>query len=244
MLSPDIEEQMAQTELIEIDELVAEIDTRLLALPNLKAENVRDVRREFSKRLANTSPQIVIALSLGLLRLGRPGFEYRFVAYELVCHHKAALRSLGEEKLELLGRGISSWGDVDTFACYLAGPAWREHQVPDVLIHRWARSEDRWWRRAALVCTVALNNKARGGSGDTARTLEVCRILVSDRDDMVVKAMSWSLRELIRRDPQAVRAFLEEYKNVLAPRVLREVRAKLTTGLKNPRRKVDTSVSK
>jgi hypothetical protein len=31
---------------------------------------------------------------------------------------------------------------------------------------------------------------------------------------------------------------------VLAPRVLREVRAKLTTGLKNPRRKVDTSVNK
>lgn len=235
---------MAQTELIEIDELVDEIDARLLALPNLKVENVRNVRREFSKRLANTSPQIVIALSLRLLQLGRPGFEYRFVAYELVCHHIAALRSLGEKELELLGRGISSWGDVDTFACYLAGPAWRQYQVPDELIRRWARSEDRWWRRAALVCTVALNNKARGGSGDTARTLEVCRILVSDRDDMVVKAMSWSLRELSRRDPQAVRAFLEEYKNVLAPRVLREVRAKLTTGLKNPRRKVDTSVSK
>jgi 3-methyladenine DNA glycosylase AlkD len=235
---------MAQTELIEIDELVDEIVARLLALSNLKAENVRNVRREFSKRLANTSPQIVIALSLRLLQLGRPGFEYRFVAYELVCHHKAALRSLGEKDLELLGRGISSWGDVDTFACYLAGPAWCQYQVPDELIHRWARSEDRWWRRAALVCTVALNNKARGGSGDTARTLEVCRILVSDRDDMVVKAMSWSLRELSRRDPQAVRAFLEEYKNVLAPRVLREVRAKLTTGLKNPRRKVDTSVNK
>jgi len=90
---------MAQTELIEIDELVDEIVARLLALPNLKAENVRNVRREFSKRLANTSPQIVIALSLRLLQLGRPGFEYRFVAYELVCHHKAALRSLGEKDL-------------------------------------------------------------------------------------------------------------------------------------------------
>jgi 3-methyladenine DNA glycosylase AlkD len=235
---------MAQTELIEIDELVAEIDDRLLALPNLKAENVRNVRRGFSKRLANTSPQILIALSLRLLQLGRSGFEYRFVAYELVCHHKAALRCLGEKELELLGRGISSWEDVDTFSCYLAGPAWREHQVPDELIHRWALSEDRWWRRAALVCTVALNNKARGGSGDSARTLEVCRILVSDRDDMVVKAMSWSLRELSRRDPRAVGAFLEEYESELTARVLREVRAKLTTGLKNPRRKVDMSLSK
>jgi len=232
---------MAQTELIEIDELVKEIDARLRALPSLKTENVRAVRREFSKRLANTSSQIVISLSLRLLQLDRPDFEYRFVAYELVCHHKAALRSLGEKELELFGQGIDSWGDVDTFACYLAGPAWRENQVPGELIHRWARSEDRWWRRSALVCTVALNNKARGGSGDTTRTLEVCRILVKDRDDMVVKAMSWSLRELSRRDPEAIQAFLEQYQSVLAARVTREVQNKLTTGLKNPRRKKDIS---
>ena len=232
---------MAQTELIEIDELVKEIDARLRALPSLKTENVRAVRREFSKRLANTSSQIVISLSLRLLQLDRPDFEYRFVAYELVCHHKAALRSLSEKELELFGQGIDSWEDVDTFACYLAGPAWREHQVSNELIHRWARSEDRWWRRCSLVCTVALNNKARGGSGDTTRTLEVCRILVKDRDDMVVKAMSWSLRELSRRDPEAIQAFLEQYQSVLAARVTREVQNKLTTGLKNPRRKKDIS---
>ena len=236
ILAPEIVKHMAQTELIEIEELVYEIDSRIRALPNLKTENVRNVRKEFSKRLVNTSPQFVVSIAIRLLLLNRPGFEYRLVAYELVCYHKAALRSLGEKELELLGQGISSWGDVDTFACYLAGPAWREFQVPDELIHNWACSEDRWWRRAAVVCTVALNNKARGGRGDTARTLDVCRLLVSDRDDMVVKALSWSLRELSRRDPDAVRAFLLEYKGMLAPRVVREVNTKLTTGLKNPRK--------
>ena len=228
---------MVQSELIEIDEIVYEIDSRIRRLPNLKVESVRNVHKEFSKRLVNTSPKIVISISIRLLQLDRPGFEYRLVAYELVCYHKAALRSLGEKELELLGQGISSWGDVDTFACYLAGPAWREFQVSDELIHRWAHSEDRWWRRAALVCTVALNNKARGGRGDTKRTLDVCRLLISDRDDMVVKAMSWALRELSRRNPDAVRAFLLEYKGMLASRVVREVNTKLTTGLKNPRRK-------
>jgi len=56
---------------------------------------------------------------------------------------------------------------------------------------------------------------------------------------MVVKAISWSLRELSRRDPDSVRAFLLEYNGMLAPRVVREVKTKLTTGLKNPRRKAD-----
>jgi 3-methyladenine DNA glycosylase AlkD len=144
--------------------------------------------------------------------------------------------SLDEKQLEQFGSGIASWEDVDTFACYLAGPAWRQHQVADTVIQRWAHSADRWWRRAALVSTVPLNNKARGGSGDTDRTLQICSLLLSDRDDMVVKAMSWALRELSRRDPQAVRNFLMEHEGVLAARVVREVRNKLSTGLKNPRK--------
>jgi 3-methyladenine DNA glycosylase AlkD len=85
------------------------------------------------------------------------------------------------------------------------------------------------------VSTVALNNKARGGSGDTDRTLTICDMLVEDRDDMVVKALSWALRELSKRDPEAVRKFMEENKRRLAPRVTREVNNKLQTGLKNPR---------
>jgi 3-methyladenine DNA glycosylase AlkD len=82
---------------------------------------------------------------------------------------------------------------------------------------------------------VPLNKKARGGSGDADRTLAVCRLLVEDRDDMVVKALSWALRDLAGPDPKAVGAFLKEYEGRLAGRVVREVGNKLKTGLKNPR---------
>jgi len=43
-----------------------------------------------------------------------------------------------------------------------------------------------------------------------------------------------ALRELAKRDPKAVRTFVAEHKDRLAARVLREVRNKLTTGVKNP----------
>jgi len=225
---------MQQVERIQVEELVAEIMTRLQALDSLKAENIGAVRREFSKRLSKAEPQIVIEVALRLINEEK--FESRLVAYALVCNHRAAFRSLGEKELEQLGRGIDSWEDVDTFACCLSGQAWRERQIADEVIFHWAHSDNRWWRRAALVSTVPLNTRARGGKGDTDRTLEVCRILVRDRDDMVVKAMSWALRELVIWDAEAVHRFLEEYKGVLAARVVREVRNKLTTGLKNPRR--------
>jgi len=216
-----------------IKALLAEIQTRLEALPQQRVADVRAVRREFSKRLKQADADLLFKLALNLLQL--PAFPYRFVAYELVQHHPATMAGLDKQSIEKLGAGMESWDAVDCFSCYLAGPAWRNGQIDDRVVHRWTGLKDRWWRRAALVATVALNNKARGGHGDTERTLDVCRILLSDRDDMVVKAMSWALRELAKRDPAAVSRFLAAERKTLAPRVVREVENKLATGLKNPK---------
>ena len=221
-----------ETKWINVQTIAQDLDARMRALPDLKAGHVRPIRREFTKRLAHATPQQVLELAQRLITT----FERRLVAYELVHYHRPTLYSLRVEELEALSRGMDSWSSVDAFGLLLAGPAWREKQVPDAWVHGWARSEDYWRRRAALVCTVALNVKARGGSGDVPRTLHVCRMLADDRDDMVIKAMSWALRVLIQHDPQAVRDFLAEHEDALAARVKREVQNKLTTGLKNPRR--------
>jgi 3-methyladenine DNA glycosylase AlkD len=113
--------------------------------------------------------------------------------------------------------------------------------VSEEVILKWARSPDLWWRRVALVSTVAWNVRSQGGHGDVVRTLTVCKLLVGDHTDMVVKALSWALRELVIHDPGAVREFIEEHRSVLAPRVQREVGNKLRTGLKNPRKKTKGS---
>jgi 3-methyladenine DNA glycosylase AlkD len=217
----------------DIDDLQIQIVSSLAALATPTTEAIRKVRRGFSHRLAEAPAQLFVALALQLVRRAAVP---RFVAYELILNHHQALRSLKAKSLADLGAGNNSWEKVDAFACYLAGPAWREKQVSDALIRRWASSGDRWWRRTAVVSTVALNNKARRGDGDTGRTLMICKVLVADRDDMVVKALSWALRELSKRDPKSVRTFLREHDGVLAARVVREVSSKLKTGLKNPRK--------
>jgi len=158
------------------------------------------------------------------------------MAYEIILHHRQAQEVLRPKDVSTLGRGIHSWGEVDGFACFVAGPAWREHRISDRQVRTWAESPDLWWRRAALVSTVPLNKSARGGTGDVGRTLKICRMLVHDREDMVVKALSWALRELSKRDRSAVESFMKRYAQGLAPRVIREVSNKLKTGVKNPRR--------
>ena len=217
----------------EVKRVAAEIEAEMRALPVQNTPGERAVRRTYSQRLKQAQPEFILDLARELIQT----YGYRGLAYELIQSHRAALRSVGEAALEELGQGINSWWSVDSFARTLAGPAWLDGQVSDRLIHRWAHSQDRWWRRAALVSTVALNVRSHGGKGDVPRTLAVCRLLVDDHDDMVAKAMSWALRELVVHDPQAVREFLGEHEQALAARVKREVRNKLNTGLKNPRRK-------
>jgi 3-methyladenine DNA glycosylase AlkD len=214
--------------------LAAEIDAGLRRLPVLDTPHARLLRRQYSQRLKEAEPGLVLETAGELIFT----YGYRFIPYELIRYHPQAFQSLGEAELETLGKGMDSWGAVDSFARTLSGPAWLRGQIPDETIYRWTGSSDRWWRRAALVSTVALNVRSQGGPGDTPRTLEVCRGLVDDHDDMVVKALSWALRELVPHDPQAVSDFLDEYEERLAGRVKREVRNKMATGLKNPKRAV------
>jgi 3-methyladenine DNA glycosylase AlkD len=185
---------------------------------------LRAKRRELTKRMRDASGLEVIEAALRE--------PERLIAYELIAFHREAMALLDEPLLTRLAGALGSWADVDMFSVYLAGPAWRAGQITDAAIARWAKSPDRWWRRAALVATVPLNMKSRGGTGDASRTLRVCGMLLDDRDDMVVKAMSWALRELSKRDAGAVRAFLAVHDARLAARVKREARGKLETGRK------------
>src|SRR5215469_5094823 len=215
---------------MDIDTLVQEIEARVVAMPVRNAPALRELRREYSKGIATVPPRDVIRIASALISHRR---VHRFFGDELIASRPDALGTLDRDQLERLGSGISSWDEVDCFACYLSGPAWREGQIEDKTIMEWARSKNRWWRRAALVSTVPLNVKARGGQGDAPRTLGICTLLIDDRDEMVVKAMSWALRALVERDAKAVRQFVEENEGRLPAMVRREVRHKLATGRKN-----------
>jgi 3-methyladenine DNA glycosylase AlkD len=199
-----------------------------VAVPHQKA-----IVRDLKKRLKHADAATVLGIVRAILR--KHTLEGRQVAYFVLNEHAAAMASLDKSQVEELGRGIDNWTSVDTFGCYVAGPAWREGRIKDATVKAWTKSKDRWQRRAALVSTVALNLPSRGGAGDTRRTLGICERLVGDHDDMVVKGMSWALRSLGTVDPAAVRTFLGEHEPILHARAMREVRNKLVTGLKVPK---------
>ncbi len=213
------------------DKIAAAIHSQIQALPVRNSPSVMGVLRAFSRTLRKEDGGFVLDVARAL----RFEYGYRAVPCELILAHQAAFRLLGEQQLEELGNGLDSWSSVDSFARILSGPAWRDGLIGDDVIRRWARSPDKWWRRAALVSTVALNVRSHGGTGDVPHTLKICRLLVDDHEDMVEKALSWALRELVIHDATAVEGFINEYADRLGSRVKREVRNKLRTGVKSPR---------
>ena len=213
--------------------LAADVRRSLAALPRIDAPAVRAVQRRYAKELADASPQEVLRFVRSLLDRG--GWAERVIAWEVLAAHEGAFWRINDRLAEEMARGLSDWPSVDLYGVTVVGQAWRERLISDRKILAWAQSPDRWRRRLALVATVPLNLRARGGNGDAKKTLRICRLLLDDRDDMVVKAMSWSLRELTKRDPRSVEAFLCKEAGRLAARVKREVSHKLRTGVKTPR---------
>jgi 3-methyladenine DNA glycosylase AlkD len=213
-------------------ELAASFDAECTALELHNAFSERAICRKYAGLVRDAPAEYVLELASELLFV----YAHRWQAYELIARHRRAYFSLDAKKLEQLGQGINSWWSTDAFARTLSGPAWRDGMAEDELFVKWALSPDFWWRRAALVSTVAFNVRSQGGKGDAGRTLLICRMLADDHEDMVVKALSWALRQLVYFDRQAVESFLGEYAAALASRIKREVGNKLRTGLKYPRR--------
>ncbi len=235
---------MTKTEIIDsmLEDLkkVAAFKHNTLGVPSFKTNmtrlgvsspRIKKIVKEWTDVLYDFTPQEWIELCIRLTQTAV--FEAQVLAYELLWKNKKVLQCLNEEQILLLGKNLDNWVSADSYSTMIAGWHWREGTLPDAQILTWLKSENLWLRRVAVVSTISLNLRSRGGFGDTKRTLMVCEKVVDDRNDLIVKALSWALRELSKNDNPAVEDFLCKYQDRLHSRVFREVSAKLKTGRKN-----------
>jgi 3-methyladenine DNA glycosylase AlkD len=110
---------------------------------------------------------------------------------------------------------VSSWADHDGLVHYLIAPmvAAKPARVKDVFC--WAKSRDRWHRRAACVAMIR---------GARAKMLfpEIVKLsdsLLSDQDDMVQKGLGWLLRETAKFDAERTVPYLMKVRG-RAPRLV------------------------
>ena len=92
-------------------------------------------------------------------------------------------------------------------------------------LEAWTTSDHLWTRRAALVFALPFCKSRHPSPTETqarARILTWCETLSQDPEWFIQKAVAWWLRDLSKRDPDTVRAFLKSDEIALKPWATRE----------------------
>jgi 3-methyladenine DNA glycosylase AlkD len=110
---------------------------------------------------------------------------------------------------------ISSWADHDALVHDLIAPMMASSPARVKNVFRWAKSPNRWHRRAACVALIR-------GTRSKTFFLEVTKLsnsLLDDKDDMVQKGLGWLLRETAKFDPKRTMPYLTKIRQ-RAPRLV------------------------
>ena len=124
----------------------------------------------------------------------------------------------GDEEFRLLESWlprVSNWSDHDALVHYLIAPMVVAKPARASRVFHWAKSRNRWFRRAACVALIQ-------GARRKMLFSEIIRLsaaLLSDEDDMVRKGLGWLLRETAKADVQRAVPYLMSIRE-RAPRLV------------------------
>jgi 3-methyladenine DNA glycosylase AlkD len=110
---------------------------------------------------------------------------------------------------------ISSWADHDGLVHYLIAPMVAAKATRIKNVFAWAKSGDRWHRRAACVALI------RGARAKMffPEIVRLSNALLDDEDDMVQKGLGWLLRETAKFDAKRTVPYLIKIRG-RAPRLV------------------------
>jgi 3-methyladenine DNA glycosylase AlkD len=137
-----------------------------------------------------------------------PWHEERLLALVLMVdahrHGDATTRARTLRDYLANTRWINNWDLVDASAREIVGA----HIAEDGMrrIDKLVRSTSLWERRIAMIATHHETLR-----GEPAPALRIAERLLGDTHDLIHKAVGWMLREVGKRDPSALRAFLDAH---------------------------------
>lgn len=112
---------------------------------------------------------------------------------------------------------INNWAKCDSFCNHTVGDFLEK--FPDCIneLKRWAKSENRWLKRAAAVSLIV---PAKQGKF-LQDALEISDLLLADKDDMVQKGYGWLLKEESRKHQTEVYNYVLKNRQAMSRIALR-----------------------
>ncbi|MDP2925864.1 MAG: DNA alkylation repair protein [Nanoarchaeota archaeon] len=109
---------------------------------------------------------------------------------------------------------INNWDLVDLTAPNILGNYLLAK--PHDILYKLVKSDNLWERRIAVISTFAFIRQ-----NDFNDLLKICEILISDKHDLIHKAVGWMLRETGKRDKKTLEEFLKFFYKKMPRTMLR-----------------------
>jgi 3-methyladenine DNA glycosylase AlkD len=162
-------------------------------------------QRVIAKRYAKTaSLQEIETLLLS------PYHEFRMVGLLIMTYQYPRLGETEQKKYYDFyiqhAQRVNNWDLVDVTAPKVVGAYLQVHKNDRQILKKLGRSKNLWERRiAVLSCYPMIKD------GDFKDILWLSKVLLKDKEDLMHKAVGWMLREVGKKDEQALTIFLDKY---------------------------------
>nr|BFE75117.1 hypothetical protein GCM10020092_084180 [Actinoplanes digitatis] len=143
--------------------------------------------------------------------------EYQYFACDWLRRHVAVPGPDFLATARMLITAKSWWDTIDPLATRFVGGLVRRHPELSARMDAWSADENKW-----LIRTALLHQLHYGAETDTDRLFGYCTRQAGHPDFFVRKAIGWALRHYARTDPDAVRRYLAQHRDVLSPLSVRE----------------------
>jgi 3-methyladenine DNA glycosylase AlkD len=129
-------------------------------------------------------------------------------------------KNFGENEFQLFAswlERVTSWADHDALAHYLLAPMVAAKPARCRQVFLWAKSRNRWRRRAACVALIRGTREQRFFPQIVRLSNQLLQN--EEEDDMVLKGLGWLLRETAKADPERTVPYLMKIRKN-APRLV------------------------
>jgi 3-methyladenine DNA glycosylase AlkD len=182
----------------------------------IKNAEVHALAKEFGKELKGQPKKMVFLLceelwKSGIIEEGHVAIDWAF----------AIRKQFTEADFKLfekwIGSYITNWANCDGFCNHVVGALLLQHPALLPELQHWARSKNRWLRRASAASLIV---PARKGLY-LDESFSIAKTLLQDPDDLVQKGYGWLLKEQCKKNEDRVFEFVLAHKKLMPRTALR-----------------------
>jgi len=188
---------------------------------------VRSISKSYFFSIKNISKKEIISLCEELLESGY--IEESVIAFDWMYRIRNQFEEKDFKVLESwLKKYVLNWGRCDDLCSHAFG--YYIFKFPEFLsnIKKWAKSKNRWERRASAVCLIYSLRKNKY----LENAFLIADILLEDSDDLVQKGYGWMLKEASNVYLDEVYSFVEKRKKKMPRTALRYAIEKMPKEMK------------